>query len=380
MTIAETLTRWCAASEAGNPDEMDETARAVLRADDARKAGEAASTLAEAREAIMAAVGEAAGAGDDEGARNAALAKISPDHRAAFLAVAPEAEPPLLDEAGDDWTPAPLPREWLIPEWLPAGRVAMLTGTGKVGKSRLALQLAAALASDTDQWLPSGARLASSDPAVAVIASWEDEADELQRRLHEIGRMQFPPMSPASVEDRLRFVHPVGGSLWAEGEAGAAGKLTLTGGAVREYCERRKARLLVLDPRAAAFACNENDRSAVRAFVSDWDAWARATGCAVLLIAHPPKGDYSYSGSTDWQAATRAVWELAKAKTPNGGEEAPRLRCEAVSYGKVPAPAWLHGYPLWQVTTATHAASEHAKLTGAAPGRATGGFSEPPPE
>ena len=35
-----------------------------------------------------------------------------------------------------DWTaPAPAPaREWLIPEWLPASRVCLLSGPGAVGK------------------------------------------------------------------------------------------------------------------------------------------------------------------------------------------------------------------------------------------------------
>ena len=37
----------------------------------------------------------------------------------------------------------PEPRSWLIDQWLPAGSVALLTGEGGAGKSRLALQLAA---------------------------------------------------------------------------------------------------------------------------------------------------------------------------------------------------------------------------------------------
>jgi RecA-family ATPase len=41
----------------------------------------------------------------------------------------------------------PEPRLWLIDDKLPAGRVALLTGEGGAGKSRLALQLAAGVAS-----------------------------------------------------------------------------------------------------------------------------------------------------------------------------------------------------------------------------------------
>ena len=53
--------------------------------------------------------------------------------------------PPVED---DDWTPADgwPAREWLIPGWLPVGRLGMLSGRGGRGKSRLALQLAARLA------------------------------------------------------------------------------------------------------------------------------------------------------------------------------------------------------------------------------------------
>ena len=88
-----------------------------------------------------------------------------------------------------DWTaPAPA-REWLIPEWLPASRVCLLSGPGAVGKSRLALQLAVAVASGVRVWLKSGppADVAKTGGraggAVAVIASWEDEPDELARRM-----------------------------------------------------------------------------------------------------------------------------------------------------------------------------------------------------
>jgi Mrp family chromosome partitioning ATPase len=43
-------------------------------------------------------------------------------------------------------------QEWLIENWLPDNCVAMLTGDGGVGKSRLAMQLAWALSGD-GQWL-----------------------------------------------------------------------------------------------------------------------------------------------------------------------------------------------------------------------------------
>ena len=74
-----------------------------------------------------------------------------------------------------DWTGEPPDREWLLPGWLAVGRVHLLTGSGGRGKSRLALQLAAALASDAPAWpvpwatsgatRPAAVRSAPADPA-----------------------------------------------------------------------------------------------------------------------------------------------------------------------------------------------------------------------
>ena len=53
---------------------------------------------------------------------------------------------PIGLETWDNAGPPP-PRRWLVEDWLPAGRVTLLAGQGGVGKSRLALQLAAGIAS-----------------------------------------------------------------------------------------------------------------------------------------------------------------------------------------------------------------------------------------
>ena len=43
--------------------------------------------------------------------------------------------------------PQPEPRRWVVTDWVPAGCLSTLSGAGGVGKSTLALQLAAAVAS-----------------------------------------------------------------------------------------------------------------------------------------------------------------------------------------------------------------------------------------
>ena len=288
----------------------------------------------------------------------------------------PFADEPLFEEEakpliveGDDWTEDPGERDWLIPEWLPAGRVSMLTGPGKVGKSRLALQLAAAIAAGKKDWLRGGGPeldLKSNQGEVAVLATWEDERDEVARRLHAMKAHEGVDLHKA-VGNRLRYIAPRQ-PLWIPvGRGNARGELSKEGGEVREHCEQRGARLLVVDPRAAAYGLNENDRALVRMFVSDWDRWARETRCAVLLIVHPPKSDGPYSGTTDWHAAARAVWQLA-IKTVDPGDKnrrktdgvrtAVRFACLDTNYGQTPRSLWLKGYPEWEVADSSEAAAD----------------------
>ena len=291
-------------------------------------------------------VTRAADADTDE----AALQIVGQEHPELLTTDEAPDQPPLV--ARTDWAGDPPPREWLIPEWLVAGRVALLTGRAGRGKSWLTAHLAAAVAAGRPCWLPTGTKmpdndtpaphLVEADPADAVLASWEDEADELHRRLLAIGH--------GGIGARLHHLDMAGrGPLWAEDTN------TAVGDELRAYCEKHRARLLVVDPLAGAFAGDEIARASVRYFMSDWDAWGRRTKCTVVMIGHPPKSDDDYSGSTDWLAAARGLLVLSRVKQetntkgkPTGrivddhhGEDLPgsvyRLAVRKSSYGRLPA-------------------------------------------
>ena len=72
------------------------------------------------------------------------------------------------------------------------------------------------------------------------------------------------------------------GPLWETADY-SGGKLTDTGYELQEIAERIKARLLIIDPRAAACAGDEDHRAQVRAFISHWGRWAREAPCAVPI-------------------------------------------------------------------------------------------------
>ena len=218
------------------------------------------------------------------------------------------------DKAGD-----PQNRQWLIQDWLPASRVSLLAGRGGAGKSRFGLQIAAGVASGggmPDAWIDAPESIIRLGNAVSgtggavVYVTWEDEEDEIDRRLTEISGEGAPWVT----REQLKNLHVVNlarrGPLWSPLEGrhvSTLAELTVTGRLVREKVEKYEAVLLVVDPLAAAYAGDENARGLVRAFVADWDGWCLDIGCAVLLIAHPPKTGAAYSGSTDWEGAVRSM-------------------------------------------------------------------------
>ena len=252
----------------------------------------------------------------------------SPDGREALKrvleAVASDGDARLTVWTWDEAHP-PAPRRWIVHNWLPAGRVGLLTGQGGAGKSRLAVQLAAGVASGGGA---GGAWLDTPDPdilplgnavppegAPVLVASWEDEPEEQFRRLSEISGNAAPWVTPPRLHGLafadLAGLGPVWGPLTGRHIATAAG-LSEIGINVRRLAEELDAKLLILDPLAAAYGGDENVRGLVRAFVGDWDKWAREHDCAVLLLAHPPKSGADYSGSTDWEGAARSLWKLEK--------------------------------------------------------------------
>ena len=218
-------------------------------------------------------------------------------------------------------------RLWLVRDWLPDYRVGLFTGEGGRGKSRIAIQLAACIAAGDYDWLPGGGpKMTITNPENAVYWTSEDETDEAHRRLDAIRSETQAHKLNGEIGDRLHVIDGAsGGPLWAPAASGSRhtstmGELTAAGAWLREYAEHHRPRLLVIDPLAAAFACNENDRGLVRAFMSDWDRWARETECAVMFIAHPPKSDTEYSGSTDWRAAARWLWTFGLQNLPSDGD------------------------------------------------------------
>ncbi len=259
-----------------------------------------------------------------------------------------------------DGIPAHYWQGWLIENWLPRNCVAMLTGDGGVGKSRLALQLAWALSGD-GQWLGEAGQMpapganygAGFEPVGAstiVYATWEDSPDQIRGRLYWLEQAG----KGGNGENFKIADMRARGHLWAASERYAVPGLTPAGKELRLACEQYEARLLVIDTLGVANGASEIDRAQVGAFFADWAAWADERDCAVLLIAHPPKTvGVTYSGSTGILGGVRAMWNLETVKSGcrNGCSPPKACSCEAAyayrlvnakqNYGESTGSVWL---------------------------------------
>ncbi|MDE0071887.1 MAG: AAA family ATPase [Caldilineaceae bacterium] len=266
---------------------------------------------------------------------------------------------PVLTDILTKHDPNPLPVSWLVDGWMPDATLSVLTGAGGAGKSRIALQLAVAVAIGGKQffWPKNGAeqagdqeRLRVLESGPVVFAAWETRKLAWQNRLAAIcGNFED---EIDKLKDKLHYINmrPEGG-LWGV-ERGAhtstAGNWLHGGTALLSYAARVEARLLIIDPLAAAFVQNENDRALVRAFLSALDQWAEGHNCAVLIISHPPKSDSAQSGSTDWRNGVQAVWKLETTMVKEeNGKEIPSpggervLKVDKLNEGSIPDHVYL---------------------------------------
>ena len=271
---------------------------------------------------------------------------------------------PALTSVLTDHSPNPPPVSWLVKDWMPDATLSVLTGAGGAGKSRIALQLAVAVATGAERFIQteSGAAILNGLKAPqllaagpVVFAAWETRLLAWQNRLAAVcGQGADRAERIRQLTGQLHYVNmrPSGG-LWGAAQGAhtsTAGSWLEGGNALLDYAAAAHARLLVIDPLAAAFVQNENDRALVRAFLSALDQWAEDHSCAVLIISHPPKGDSAQSGSTDWRNGVQAVWTLETAKVKDGNEKgklvpAPGgeriLQVDKLNEGAPPDPVYL---------------------------------------
>jgi len=196
------------------------------------------------------------------------------------------------------------PVNWLWEPYIPCGAISLIQGDGELGKTTMAMAIAAAMA--TGGSLPGqaggigisgGGGAVPAPSANVIVQNGEDSYSQtIKPRLEKLG----------ADCDRVFTIDE-------EDEA-----LTFSDERIEQTILRTNAKLIILDPVQAYWGkANMNTAGSVRPILKPLGAVAERTGCAVILIGHLNKNGrgkaaYRGLGSIDIFAAARSVLTVGK--------------------------------------------------------------------
>ena len=255
---------------------------------------------------------------------------------------------------------------------LTAGEICLLSGAGGVGKSALAGEIAMAVAGGSTT-VPGLFDIGASYQRKSVLwLTYEEARGELTARLKERGKKK----DGDQLRDGLKKIHVL------DMRAGAGGWPLFGPPIERSYSPPDRLRgwtpmeteadklgddlgLIVIDPVLAAYVGEQNDTTAVRAFLGALATLARKYEAGVLALAHSRKASRNkepdpydpgqVSGSSAWHDGVRGVltftfekvdqepyqrWVLAVAKANMGPA---RIECDTQPICKADS-GWIVGF------------------------------------
>ncbi len=207
---------------------------------------------------------------------------------------------PRADPASLDWpalaTQEPPERRWAIRGWLGFGHVTLLVGSGGIGKTLIAQQMASCLAL--------GKPFIGDVPGPLKCLMWacEDDHDELWRR--QVALARWCDTGLEAFAERLVIVprHGLDNTLVST-EFGKLSYSTLLP-QLGEQAADLDAEVVILDNVGQLYGGGENDRHSVTAFLNALSG--ALPGRALLLLAHPSRSSGSeFSGSSAWENVAR---------------------------------------------------------------------------
>ena len=210
----------------------------------------------------------------------------------------------LVTQRAADIEPEPI--EWLVDGAIPLGMMVVIGGQPGMGKSQIALKLAAAVT--TGKGLPDASNF-SQIGSVVILANEDDAARTIRPRLDAAGA-------------DIRNVHIVEG-ISREGLKVDHFQLGTDVNALRQMAERLgDVRLIIIDPPSAYLGAKVDayKESDVRRVLAPLSQLAHDTGALVLLVVHLNKrndggAQQRFGGSTAWIAAPRAAFLVAEEET-----------------------------------------------------------------
>ena len=187
----------------------------------------------------------------------------------------------------DAFANEPPPLDYVLPNML-AGTVGALVSPGGAGKSMLALQITATLAGGSDLL-----GLGDLDTGPVAYLPAEDPPISVRHRLHALGQ-HLDLDSRETIDERL-LIEPLIAHTPDLLDARWLDAIT------RIAADRR---LLVLDTLRRFHTADENDSGAMARLISQLEAVAAQTGCAIVFLHHASKSA-ALGGQGDQQQASR---------------------------------------------------------------------------
>jgi len=169
----------------------------------------------------------------------------------------------------------PEPVKWLWPGYLPAGKLVVLDGDPGLGKSTIALDLAARIT--RGHAMPDGTKSECAPGGVVILSAEDGPADTIRPRFEAAG----------GDLTRARILTGVKGTD-KDGNPYLLPPTIEAVGAIRETVQMIDARLVIIDPLMAHLSggTNSNRDQDIRAALSPLVKLADETGAAVLVIRH----------------------------------------------------------------------------------------------
>ena len=204
------------------------------------------------------------------------------------------------------------PREWLVPQLIPANTVTLLSGDGGTGKSLLALQLAVSVATGSWPWLNR-----QPEQGVALYVGAEDDIGEMHRRLSEFvlqGKCTYEQLdnvklcSLADQDALLSVLEPKTNILYPS-------PLFTQ---IVQAIDHLQPSVVVLDTLADLFPGDENNRALARQFIAQLRKVCVTKRVTIVLLSHPSLSGMASgsgtSGNTAWNNSVRSRLYMTRIK------------------------------------------------------------------
>jgi RecA-family ATPase len=203
------------------------------------------------------------------------------------------------------WEGVPIElRRWIVHNRIPAGEPGIMSGDGGTGKTKLALQLGAAVSAELPDWV--GGVVETHGPV--LVFSAEEKLKEMHRRMRDV--LEHRTLSFKDLRGRLHFICDHSDTVLGAVDRNGIVQPTMSLLRLEKTVITIRPALVVVENAAEVYSGNESDRPNVTRFVRS--LLGRLTvpcESTVMLIQHPSVSGLNdgtgRSGSTGWNNAGR---------------------------------------------------------------------------